>query len=82
MGNYLKELTLWLAKLLLKGGLSHAYSTYLSEIIVFILWVIFSYVAYYVTWKLIRKLIIPILKKSKNQFDDLLVRHRFFRRLS
>ncbi|MBN2614963.1 MAG: mechanosensitive ion channel [Bacteroidales bacterium] len=82
MGIYLRQLTQWLAKLLVGGGFSQINSTYLSEVIIFILWVLFSFVAYYVTWKLIRKLVIPILKRSKNQFDDLLVRHRFFRRLS
>lgn len=82
MGIYLRELTQWLAKLLIDGGISQVNSTYLSEVIIFLLWVLFSFVAYYVTWKLIRKIIIPILKRSKNQFDDLLVRHRFFRRLS
>jgi miniconductance mechanosensitive channel len=82
MGNYLKEITLWLAKLLEHSGMSQSSTTYFSEIITFLAWGLFSYLAYYISWKLIKKLIIPFLKRSKNQFDDLLVRHRFFRRLS
>ena len=82
MGSYLKEITLWLAKLLEHGGMSQSSTTYFSEIITFLAWGLFSYLAYYISWRLIKKLIIPFLKRSKNQFDDLLVRHRFFRRLS
>ncbi|MBN2638619.1 MAG: mechanosensitive ion channel [Bacteroidales bacterium] len=82
MGNYLRELTLWFTNLLVGHGFTQTNAAYSSELLIFIIWVLFSYVAYYVTWKLIRKLIIPILKRSKNQFDDLLVKHRFFRRLS
>ena len=47
-----------------------------------LLWGLFSYLAYLVTWKLIKKIIIPFLQASKNKLDDLLVKHRFFRRIS
>ena len=65
-----------------KLGLESQSAIYIGEIIMLLLWGIFSYFAYFVTWKLIKKLVIPILKSSKNQFDDLLVQHRFFKRLS
>lgn len=82
MGNYLTSLTQILIHALVKLGIESQSSVYIGEILMFLLWGAFSYVAYYVTWKLIKKLIIPLLQASRNKFDDLLVRHRFFKRLS
>lgn len=82
MGNYLTALTQMLIHAIGKLGLESQSAIYIGEITMLLLWGIFSYFAYFVTWKLIKKLIIPILKSSKNQFDDLLVQHRFFKRLS
>ena len=82
MGNYLTALTQMLIHAVGKLGLESQSAIYIGEIIMLLLWGIFSYFAYFVTWKLIKKLVIPILKSSKNQFDDLLVQHRFFKRLS
>jgi miniconductance mechanosensitive channel len=82
MGNYLTSLTQMLIHAIGKLGIESQTAVYLGEILMFLLWGLVSYVAYYITWKLIKKLVIPILKASKNQFDDLLVQHRFFRRLS
>lgn len=69
-------------RLLLDIGLSENHSNHLSQLAVFILLLTFSILAYYITWRIIRKLLIPLFKKSKNQFDDLLIKHKFFRRLS
>lgn len=82
MGNYLTSLTQMLIQAIGKLGIESQTAVYFGEILMFLLWGLVSYIAYYITWKLIKKLVIPILKASKNQFDDLLVRHRFFRRLS
>ncbi len=65
-----------------KLGIESQSAIYIGEIMMLLFWGIFSYVAYYVTWKLIKKIVIPILRSSKNQFDDLLVQHLFFKRLS
>ena len=72
----------FLKRLLLDIGLTETQSNHLSQLAVFILLLIFSILAYYITWRIIRKLLIPLFKKSKNQFDDLLIKHNFFRRLS
>jgi len=82
MIRFIKLTAEFFKKLLLDVGLSENHSNHLSQLAVFILLLIFSLVAYYITWKLIRKLLIPLFKKSKNQFDDLLIKHKFFRRLA
>lgn len=82
MGNYLTALTQMLVQMIGKTGMEGQTTVYLGEILIFLAWCGVSYLAYYLTWKLIKQIVIPILQASKNQFDDLLVRFRFFRRLS
>jgi miniconductance mechanosensitive channel len=69
-------------KILLKAGLSENLTDNISQFTVFILLILFSYLAYVITWRIVRKILIPILKRSKNQFDDLLVKHNFFKKVS
>ena len=57
-------------------------ATALSEFSVLITLIIASYIAYWITVKLMRRAIIPLLQKSKNQFDDLLLKHHFFRNIA
>ena len=82
MIRFIKITAEFFKRLLLDVGLTENQSNHLSQLAVFVLLLIFSFLAYYITWKLIRKLLIPLFKKSKNQFDDLLIKHNFFRRLS
>ncbi len=82
MEKFLQEIVLQIIHLLSKTGVSLSTARTFSEIVVYLLWIAFSYLGYYLTWQLIKSLVIPILQKSKNKFDDLLIRHRFFRRLS
>lgn len=68
---------------LLSGiGLSDYWASHISQFTAFILLLVFSYLAYYITWKVFRKLLIPVFQRSKNQFDDLLVKHLFFRKIA
>ncbi len=69
-------------KILLKAGLPENLTDNISQFTVFILLILFSYLAYVITWRIVRKILIPILKRSKNQFDDLLVKHNFFKKVS
>jgi len=57
-------------------------STYTGELIILLLFFLISYLGYRIAWYLIRKMIMPIIRRSKNQFDDILIRYRFFRRIS
>jgi len=82
METYIKSTVDLISKYLEQIGLNQIWSQNISDIIILISLFIISYLAYYITWKLIRKILLPVFQKSKNQFDDLLVKHRFFRRLS
>lgn len=68
--------------ILLKMGLSEHLSDNVSQLTVFILLLLFSYLVYVITWRIVRKLLIPIFRRSKNQFDDLLIKHNFFKKIS
>lgn len=69
-------------KSLLNAGLSDQMSDNVSHLITFFLLLLFSFLLYVITWRIIRKLILPILRRSKNKFDDLLVHHNFFKKIS
>jgi miniconductance mechanosensitive channel len=53
-----------------------------GQLVMLGLLVIIAYTAYRVAWYLMRKLIIPLIQKSKTKFDDLLLKHYFFRKIS
>ena len=57
-------------------------ATVLGELAMLMLLLIMSYIIYKITVKTLWGIIIPILKRTKNQFDDLLVKHSFFRNLA
>ena len=61
---------------------SDKWATKTGQLIMLILLIIISYLAYRVTVKLMRKILIPILNRTKNQFDDLLLKHHFFRNIA
>ena len=63
-------------------GMEQKSASILGQTILFILLLLLSYLAYRITWYLMRKMIIPLIQKSKNQFDDLLLKHYFFRKIS
>ncbi len=63
-------------------GLDSSLAGFLSEFISLLILFGVSYIVYKITVRLMWKIIIPVLKKSKNQFDDFLVEHHFFRNLA
>lgn len=63
-------------------GFNESIALILSEFSVLILLLLSSFIAYWITVKLMRRAIIPLLQRSKNQFDDLLLRHHFFRNIA
>ena len=69
-------------KILLKAGLSENLTDNISQLTVFILLLLVAYLAYVITWRIVRRLLIPIMRRSKNQFDDLLLKHNFFKKVS
>ena len=63
-------------------GMAKSLANVLNDILGLILLLLLSYLAYKLAFRLLNGMIIPILKKSKNQFDDLLVVHHFFRNVA
>jgi miniconductance mechanosensitive channel len=82
MEEYIKHGTNLLIEWLGKAGLSEIWATHIGESIMLLFLIFISYVGYIVTWKLMRKLLIPLIQRSKNQFDDILLQHSFFRKVS
>jgi len=82
MDTILRQATDWLIAALLNAGASESLAKWSGEFIMLLILILISYLAYVVTWRVMRVVLIPLLKRSKNQFDDLLVKHRFFRKIS
>jgi len=82
MNFSIKALTLSAISLMEKLGISSPYSTYIGEVVMLLLLTLFSYLAYRLTWYFFKRLFIPIIQRSKNQFDDILVKHAFFKKIS
>ncbi len=63
-------------------GMEQKSASLAGQLVMLGLLVIIAYTAYRVAWYLMRKLIIPLIQKSKTKFDDLLLKHYFFRKIS
>ncbi|PLX11138.1 MAG: mechanosensitive ion channel protein MscS [Marinilabiliales bacterium] len=77
--SYLEE---YIKGILQKIGLSENLAHNIADYIILIVLAIVAYLGYLVTLYLIKRILIPLFNKSKTQFDDLLIKHRFFKRLS
>ncbi len=82
MDQYLKQFTVSLATLFQKTGLLPKWAQISSETVSLLLLFAASYLIFRLTWSVMKKILIPVFRRSKNQFDDLLVKHRLFRRIS
>ena len=65
-----------------KIGFPESTAVILSVVISIAILLILSWLAYLLTWKIMRMTIIPLIKKSKTSFDDILLKHRFFKRIA
>ncbi len=63
-------------------GISSSLSVTIAISVSIILLILVSWIAYVLTWKIMRRTILPIIQRSKTTFDDILVKHRFFKRLA
>lgn len=77
-----KQIILFLSKFGEHFGISSSASLTLGIIVSIIILILFSWLAYVITWKIMRRTILPIIQKSKTTFDDILVRHQFFKRVA
>lgn len=82
MDEYIRGATEWLINLLKEANFSDALARWTGEFSMLIILIFVSYLGYVITWKAMRKIIIPFTKRSKTQFDDLLIKHKFFRKVS
>ncbi len=63
-------------------GINSSWAVIIGIVVSIIILAVFSWIAYVLAWKLMRRIVLPIVKKSKTTFDDILVKHRFFKRLA
>ncbi|MBC8320212.1 MAG: mechanosensitive ion channel [Bacteroidetes bacterium] len=63
-------------------GVSEDIATHLFQILAYVVLILFSFVAYRITEFLLKRVIIPLVRRSKTHFDDLLIKNRFFIRMA
>ncbi len=71
-----------LAAYINKWGIPENTSGIISEILVYILLFVVAYAAFKITVQILRRIIIPLTRRSSTYFDDLLIKNRFFRRIA
>jgi len=77
-----KQIMLYFQKFCEQLGISSSLSVTIAISVSIILLILVSWIAYVLTWKIMRRTILPIIQRSKTTFDDILVKHRFFKRLA
>lgn len=82
MDTTIRNITDWLIDILVNAGLSESGARIAGGLIMLVALILISYLAYVITWRLMRSVLIPLVKRSKNQFDDLLIKHQFFKKVS
>ena len=65
-----------------KAGISESTAVIISTSISVIVLLAIAWIAFLLSWRIMKRIIIPIVQKSKTSFDDLLVNHHFFKRLA
>jgi miniconductance mechanosensitive channel len=74
--------TLWLKDLFLDAGLSYSLSSFLSTVAAVIVIFIISWLTNLIAKGLILQVVTRIVKKSKNQWDDVFLEQKVFTRMS
>ncbi len=82
MDRYLKQFTDTIIELIGKTGVPIQWATITGAVISLVLLFILSYLSFRLTWVIAKRMLIPVFQRSKNKFDDLLIKHRLFRRIS
>ena len=78
----INELALKTTKFIENLGVSEIVATLIIQALAYITLIIVSFVAYRITVRLLRSIIMPLVSKTKTHFDDLLIKNRFFIRLA
>ncbi len=82
MDQYLKQFTDIISELIGKVGIPVQWANIMGAVISLLLLFILSYLSFRLTWVIAKRILIPVFQRSKNKFDDLLIKHRLFRRIS
>jgi miniconductance mechanosensitive channel len=82
MDLFIRQTTTWLIDIFSDTGMSETGARWMGELIMFLALLLVSYLAYVITWRVMRSVLMPLMKRSKNQFDDLLIKHNFFKKVS
>jgi len=82
MDQYLKQFTDTIIELIGKTGVPAQWSNIMGAVISLVLLFILSYLSFRLAWVVAKRVLIPVFQRSKNKFDDLLIKHRLFRRIS
>ncbi len=76
------ELIVKITKFFENLGASEHYATLIFQSLAYLTLFLLAFIAYKLTVFLLRRIIIPLASKSKNHFDDLLIKNRFFIRIA
>lgn len=82
MDTYIRQATDWFVGILANSGMAENGAKWAGELIMLIALILLSYLAYLITWRVMWSVFIPFMQRSKNQFDDLLIKHKFFKKIS
>jgi miniconductance mechanosensitive channel len=77
-----KSIISWVEQFATQAGLSSHTAMLISNAVSVLALILISLLAFHITWKIITRLVIPIINKSKTSFDDLLQKHHFFKRIA
>jgi len=82
MDIYVRAITDKFIEMLLQNGFEPSAANWIGELSMFILLLLFAYLSYMITRRVMQSVFIPLVKRTENQFDDLLIEHKFFNKLS
>ncbi len=82
MGEYLRSVTEQFIELLFQQGMSRSNANWVGEMTMLIGLIFIAFISYFLVKKVMELVMIPLVRRSKNQIDDFLIKHHFFNKVS
>ncbi|MDW7692796.1 mechanosensitive ion channel [Flammeovirgaceae bacterium SG7u.111] len=82
MDEYIRSVTSEFIGFLVNVGMDKALANWVGEFAMLSILLFISFLAYGIVWRIMRYVLLPVIKRSNTKFDDLLLKHRFFRKVS
>ena len=82
MNESAHEAKAYLVELLVNTGLTSGLAAFLIQLLAYIMLVVTAYLFYRLTVVVIKAILVPLINRSKNRFDDLLIQNKFFKKIS